>query len=207
MCSVFFAAVCGHRHCVRASGQELVEKHLFVMPLCQLDAVWHQNPTTKNLKALQANGRQVFEGRLRRHRDLHVATEPKAPHGLEEIAALVIQDNSLVPSAATASRMHSQKLIRKGIGPARTFPTTSLHVDDLGVVDAHPRQILEEDVDVKQEIRLVNRVHPDSSNGLLAMHPDLLVQLLPALVPIVAGLGPHGFPWRVRSSLTSNTFS
>ena len=92
--------------------------------------------------------------------------------------------------------MHQQKLIRNGI--SATIPTASHHVNDRGVVDVDSRQILGEDTDAQQEIRIVNRFHLDSSNGLLAMILDLRMQLVPVLVPIVAVLGPHGFPWLVR---------
>ena len=62
------------------------------------------------------------------------------------------------------------------------------------MVDVGARQIFEEDAGVLQELRFANRVYLDSSDGLLAMLPDLLVQLDPVLVPIVAGLGPYGVP-------------
>ena len=64
--------------------------------------------------------------------------------------------------------------------------------DQRDMVNVDARQILEEDAD--EHLRCVNRVHLDSSNGLLAILPDLLVQLVPVLVPIVAGLGPHKVP-------------
>ena len=88
MCWVFFAAVCHQHHCVITRDQQLVEKHFFVMSLCQLNAGWHQNLTTSSLNAVQAKGRQVFEGRMLHHPVLRVATERKAPRGPEEIAAL-----------------------------------------------------------------------------------------------------------------------
>ena len=118
---MFFTAVCDHHLCVNTRAQGLVEKQFFVMTLYQLNAHWHQNLTTTSLKAVQANGRQVF---LRScaplYRSAHGHRKEGAA-GLEEIAALVLQ-HQLVPSAATATRMHSQNSIRNGIVPARAFP-------------------------------------------------------------------------------------
>ena len=140
---------------------------------CQLDAGWQDNLTTMSPRSASP--------------DLHVATERKATRGLEEIAALFFMLNSTVPSAATATRIHSQKLIRKGIGPARALPQQDFML-------MIPVWSTSTSTLARSSMRCVNRVHLDSSNGLLAILPVLLVQLVPVLVPIVAGLGPRGFP-------------
>ena len=105
MCQVFLAAVCDHRHCVNTRTQEQVEKHLSLMARCQLDAGWHQNLTTTNHEALQASGRQVSEGRVLHHPDLHDATERKAPRSLEEFAALVLQHQLVCPKRSNRHEM------------------------------------------------------------------------------------------------------
>ena len=184
-------AVCDHHLSVNTRDQELVKKRFLSMTPSQLDGGWHQNLTTTSLKALHARGRQVFVGRVLHQPDLHVAN--KRRRRVVSKKSRFFNIISHVPSAVTGMRMH--KLIRNSIGPARAFPTMSLQVDDLGVVDVDARQILEEDADTQQEIRRVNRAYLDISYGLVA----ILVQLVPILIPIVASLGSHGLVRRKPS--------